>query len=298
MVGSKQLDQIPYKEVEIDRIDDNPHQPRKLIDENELNELAASIETNGLLQAIIVKRHEKNNQRYILCGGQRRLLAFKKLGRDHIPIIIVDRGEPDEIALIENIQRAELHPLDHAEALSGLKKRYDYTDDHIAENLLHKARSTVTELLRLSDLPDDIKQECREVNIKKSKLLRLARVIDPAQQRAAWEAMKDKSGRSRRPTMPREVRPLVQFLDVGNKVVESLQNTDATTFIDHVDQLEAIQKLHQALGRLIKTTLQKVEKQASLKQRAEQQSTSEPQGDGAQQVSHEDASAAHSEASA
>ena len=166
----------------------------------------------------------------------------------------------------------------------ALKNRYGHTDEHIADTILHKARSTVTELLRIADLPVDIRRECRDHAVKKSTLLRLARIGSSAQQQAAWEAIKNKTGRSRKPRIPPQVRPLVEFLDAGTKVVEALRNTNPAALADHVDQLESIQKLHQELGRLIRATRQKVERQAVSKQRAEQQSAPESQSD---DISHQ-----------
>lgn len=286
MARSKQYGENPYHEVEVDCIDDNPHQPRKTIDQARIGELAESITAVGLLHPIIVKRHPKDEQRYTLCGGQRRLLAFRMLERKTIPIIVTETGEPDEIALIENLQREELHPLDQAEALARMKTEHGYTDKNLADKIFPKSRGTVTELLQLCDLPEDIKQECRAFDIPKSHLLAIAR-MEPEAQRKTWEEIKagahltareiqqrKRQARIMDAEVPKELRPIVRFIATGTKLLEPLRSIKPAALTDHRDKLDALRGLHQEIGRVIKA-LQKGERRAMSEPQEDSENTPE-----------------------
>ena len=126
-------------EIDLDRIDAHPDQPRKAIDADALTELAASIERHGLLQPIVVQA--TGDDRYVLVAGQRRLLAHRELGRSRIAALL-SSGDREELALIENLQRENLPALDEAEALVALKQRHGYSQDELAKALA-KAKSTI-----------------------------------------------------------------------------------------------------------------------------------------------------------
>jgi ParB family chromosome partitioning protein len=150
--------------IELDKIIPNPDQPRKTFDEEALNELAASIERHGLIQPITVKKTETTDtEQYILVAGERRFRAHQLLGKTEINAIIT-KGNPDEIALIENLQREDLRPMEEAEALQRLMERYSYTQEAVAD-VVGKNRTTVTKILRLNTLPAQIKEECATSHI-------------------------------------------------------------------------------------------------------------------------------------
>ncbi len=173
-------------EIDIEKILPNPDQPRRQIDQGSIAELAQSIAQHGLLQPIIVKEEGDN---YILVAGQRRMLAHQHLGRDRITALLTT-GRPDELALIENLQRQDLPPLDEAEALAALKERYGYTQEELA-SALAKAKSTISELLSLNTLPGTLKSEIRQRNepISKSLLIEIARLEDERAQLDLWERL-------------------------------------------------------------------------------------------------------------
>ena len=175
-------------ELDVDGIDAHPDQPRKVLDEASLDELARSIERHGLLQPIVVQPAE--GDRYVLVAGQRRLLAHRRLGRTRIAALLAG-GSRDELALIENLQRENLAPLDEAEALAGLKERHGYSQDELARALA-KAKSTISELLSLNALPDGLKADIRAQPrpFGKSVLIEIARLDDAEAQRAVWERVK------------------------------------------------------------------------------------------------------------
>jgi ParB family chromosome partitioning protein len=190
-------------EVDTAAVRPNPAQPRRQVDEAGLAELAASIERHGLLQPIVVK---EEGDEYVLVAGQRRLLAHRSLGRERIPALIVT-GEPDELALIENLQRQDLSPLDEAEALAALKARHGYSQDELAR-IMAKAKSTISELLSLNDLPEPVKAEVRtsELPVPKSVLVEVARLGDPAEQQALWRRVREGGGTVRAARAAKKVR--------------------------------------------------------------------------------------------
>src|SRR4051794_27785415 len=117
-------------ELRLETIRLNPDQPRKTFDETTLAELASSIEQHGLLQPVTVKRVAGEDE-YLLVAGERRYRAVQKLGRETIIAIITD-GNADELAVIENLQREDLRPLEQAEALARLLDAHGYTQEQLA----------------------------------------------------------------------------------------------------------------------------------------------------------------------
>ena len=142
-------------EIDIEEIRSNPYQPRKTFDSETLNELAKSIEQYGVVQPIIVKKSIKG---YELVAGERRTKAAKIAGLKKIPAIIKDFDDQEmmEIALIENIQREDLNPIDEASSISNIIKLKGYTQEEFASKF-GKSRTYVTNLVGLLNLPDDVK---------------------------------------------------------------------------------------------------------------------------------------------
>ncbi|EAK2052241.1 ParB/RepB/Spo0J family partition protein [Campylobacter coli] len=144
------LDKNQVSLVEISKITPNPFQPRKTFDEAALNELANSIKEHGLIQPIIVL---KKNDSFILVAGERRLKATQILGKENILAFVSDSDESKlrELALIENIQRENLNPIELANSYKDLIEVYNITQENLAE-LIHKSRTQITNTLRLLNL--------------------------------------------------------------------------------------------------------------------------------------------------
>jgi ParB family transcriptional regulator, chromosome partitioning protein len=142
--------------VDIDRILPGKQQPRKVFHEDSLKELSASIKEKGVLQPIIVAR--TGNGTFDLIAGERRWRAAKLAGLKKIPALIKNVASKDslEIALIENIQREDLNPIETAEAFNRLLREFDLTQDELSDRV-GKERATVANYLRLLKLPDEIK---------------------------------------------------------------------------------------------------------------------------------------------
>ena len=145
-------------ELDIEQIDPNPYQPRKHFDQEKLQELSDSIKHHGLLQPVVVIEHE---DRYILIAGERRLRASKLAELKTIKAIIADVELDDlrmrELALIENIQRENLNPIELALSYKELLDVHKITHEQLAD-IVHKSRSQITNTLRLLSLSDDIQE--------------------------------------------------------------------------------------------------------------------------------------------
>ena len=138
-------------QIESKLIDTNPNQPRKRFDEDSLNELAASIKNYGVIQPILVC--PKDGGRYELIAGERRLRASKIAGLSFIPAIVkrFTESEMAEIALIENLQREDLNPIEEARAYRSLMEKYGFTQEELADKL-GKSRPVIANSLRLLSL--------------------------------------------------------------------------------------------------------------------------------------------------
>jgi len=146
--------------ISIRSIKPNPHQPRQKFDETSLDELTASIKEKGILTPITV---QKVGNQFILIAGERRLRASKKAGLKKIPVYIIDvanDAEMVEMALIENIQRENLNPIEEAEAYIYLNNRFKLSQEKIAKSV-GKKRATISNSLRLLTLPREIKESIR-----------------------------------------------------------------------------------------------------------------------------------------
>ena len=187
-------------ELDIQQVEANPDQPRKFFDESALMELAQSIEAKGLLQPVLVKVLE--GERYMIVAGERRFRAHQLLSRPTIAAVITE-GDTDEVAIIENVQRENLRPMELAESLGRLMETHGYTQEDAAK-VIGKARNTVTELLSLLKLPEAIKAQCRTSDIaSKSFLVELAR-MDTDAMWSAWDALKTKGETSVRAARARK----------------------------------------------------------------------------------------------
>lgn len=143
----------------IDAIEPNPNQPRKDINDTALAQLSASIHEKGILLPLVVCEHGGEG-RYQIIAGERRWRAAKMAGLDEVPVLVKDVAPLDrlELALIENIQRQDLNPLEEAEAYLRLVKEFHLTQEEVAKRV-GKERSTVANALRINQLPDFAKED-------------------------------------------------------------------------------------------------------------------------------------------
>ena len=148
-------DENTISSLKISQVDPKSDQPRKYFDEKALEELANSIVENGLLQPILVREYGEG--RYQIIAGERRFRASKLAGITEIPAIVLERDDKKaaQIALIENVQREDLNPLEEALAYKSLAEEYDMTQEELSLKV-GKSRSAIANIMRLLDLPDEI----------------------------------------------------------------------------------------------------------------------------------------------
>jgi ParB family chromosome partitioning protein len=170
------------REVDIDLIEPNNVQPRTRFDETQLEELAQSIKTNGVVQPILVRK--TNGERYQIVAGERRWRAAQRAGLQRIPSVI--RDVPDdkmlELALIENIQRQELNAIEEAYAYKRLIETFNLTQETVAQRV-GRDRTFVTNYLRLLRLPEDIQRLVEESKLSMGHARALLGIDDADKQR-------------------------------------------------------------------------------------------------------------------
>lgn len=162
--------------IPIDEIRSNPFQPRRIFDQEKLEELAESIKEHGLFQPIIVKKSIKG---YELVAGERRTKAAKLAGFTEIPAIVRDFTDEEmmEVALLENIQREDLNPIEEAEAYDAIIKKTSITQEELAKKV-SKSRSYITNVLGLVNLPEAVKNLVSEKKISMAHARVLSKMED------------------------------------------------------------------------------------------------------------------------
>ncbi len=144
----------------------NKYQPRKNFDEENLNDLANSIKERGVIQPIIVRRSNSENSNYEIIAGERRWLAARKAGLHDIPVIVTEADDLKslEFAIVENVQRHDLNPLEEAQGYKRLIDEFSYDQEKVSK-FIGKSRSYITNSLRLLNLPADVLKLLEEQKI-------------------------------------------------------------------------------------------------------------------------------------
>lgn len=166
--------------VPVEQITANPDQPRRAFDPEALAELAASLKSRGVLQPLIVRPHPREPGIYQIVAGERRWRAAQIAQLHDLPVIIRDMTDTEvlEIALIENIQRADLNPIEEAASFRQLMERFGHTQEQLAE-ALDKSRSHISNLLRLLNLPDQVQGFVRDGKLSAGHARALITTPDP-----------------------------------------------------------------------------------------------------------------------
>lgn len=175
--------------VSVEQITPNPHQPRSTMVNTQLEELAASIREHGILQPLIVA-HDPEQDQYVLIAGERRWRAAKLASLSMVPVIerTVTEQSHLELALIENLQRTDLTPLEMAEAYYQLSESFSLTHEQIAERV-GKSRTSVSNTLRLLNLPDQVRNALAVEDISEGHARALLGLPTSQAQRAALETV-------------------------------------------------------------------------------------------------------------
>lgn len=181
-------------EVPIEALTPDPDQPRKVFEPEALQELANTIARDGVLQPLIIRPIPDSNDRFLILAGERRHRASMIAGLKTVPAVINLGGDKDEVALIENIQRRDLNPVEEAEALAKFKESHDLAAAQVAQRLGKGVRA-IEESISIAHLPDDIRAEARtSAEVKKSQLLLVVRETNAERRRALWEQIKNGQG--------------------------------------------------------------------------------------------------------
>ncbi len=226
--------------LKISLVDPKSDQPRKYFDKEALEELSDSIRENGLLQPILVREYGEG--RYQIIAGERRFRACKLAGLTEIPAIVLDRDDKAaaQIALIENIQREDLNPLEEALAYRSLKDEYDMTQEELSERI-GKSRSAIANSIRLLDLPDAILTmvASRELSAGHARTLLGVKDKDDMLLLAQFAAEQDLS-----------VRQLEEQVKKINKKKKPELEITEEPFVDYFREMEL--RIQRQLGRKVK----------------------------------------------
>ena len=155
--GEQSLNTNEITKISIGNLDRNKHQPRNIFDQEKLNELSLSIKENGIIQPIAVRPNKYEPGRYEIVAGERRWLAAQKAGLHEVPVVILDVDDQKslEIAIVENVQRQDLNPIEEAKGYQKLIKKFGYDHEKISK-FMSKSRSHISNTLRLLTLPQDV----------------------------------------------------------------------------------------------------------------------------------------------
>lgn len=187
--GGERERQAGVTTLRVEQIVPNPRQPRSHMDPQELSELAESIRTHGVLQPLIVTNGEQAGQ-FVLIAGERRLLAARQAGLERVPVLVREASDLErlELALIENVQREDLSPLEAAEAFRQLSEEFGLSHEEIAARVA-KSRTAVTNTLRLLKLPASVLQALEQELISEGHARALLALPTPQAQAAALQTI-------------------------------------------------------------------------------------------------------------
>lgn len=245
--------------IKLDEIRSNPHQPRKTFNEESLRELATSIKEYGVVQPVIVKKSIKG---YELIAGERRCKASRLAGLTEVPAIVKEFTDQEmmEIALIENIQREDLNPIDEAKSVLNIINLRGITQEEFAQKF-GKSRSYITNLLGLLNLPENIQKMLinKEISASHARVLskledskqidELAKkiVADNLNVRDLEHLVSNKEVPKRKPIVNKEIEPKYQMYEnvisdkIGNKV--KINKNKIEISFDSVKDLERIMEI-------------------------------------------------------
>jgi ParB family chromosome partitioning protein len=215
--------------ISIDQIVPNPFQPRKHFSGDDIDELARSIKMNGIIEPLIVRRKEGVFQ---LISGERRWRSAQKAGLKNVPVIVRDASDKEclELALIENLQRKDLNPVDEAEGYQSLIDKFGLTQEQIAEKI-SKDRATVANKLRLLKLPDKVKDALRSNVITEGHARALLTIDGSAKIISALEQV------IKRNLSVRETESLARGMKSGRETLSSKkENIHIRNFIENLQR--------------------------------------------------------------
>jgi ParB family chromosome partitioning protein len=170
------------RSVPVEFLRANPRNPRKVFDDTDLSELTQSIKDRGIIQPIVVRPFANTNNQFEIVAGERRWRAAQKAGLHKVPVVVVDIDDKTslEYAILENVQRADLNPIEEAEGYSRLMAEFSYTQENLSK-IIGKSRSHIANMLRLAELPVTVRKLLIDRQITAGHGRALLSVKDPVQ---------------------------------------------------------------------------------------------------------------------
>jgi len=261
LLGQTKTNQRTVKEIDLNKIKPGRFQPRSNFDDEKLEELTKSIKNQGVLSPILVRELGLNE--YEVIAGERRLRASKKAGLSSIPCLVDQKQDQDALisALIENLQREDLNPVEEARGLDRLKREFGLTQDEVA-NSTGKARSTIANTLRILSLPSTVLEMLSRGEIEKGHAKLLASMEPREAEETAKKIIKNKlsikdlSGITSKKTTNKNIKQKTKETDIlnverdmsesfGHKIEIDTKNKKAgkvSIFYNTLDELDTIIK--------------------------------------------------------
>ena len=261
LLGQTTTNQRTVKEIDLNKIKPGRFQPRSNFDDEKLDELTKSIKNQGVLSPILVRELGLNE--YEVIAGERRLRASKKAGLSSIPCLVDQKQDQDALisALIENLQREDLNPVEEARGLDRLKREFGLTQDEVA-NSTGKARSTIANTLRILSLPSTVLEMLSRGEIEKGHAKLLASMEQKEAEETAKKIIKNKlsikdlSGITSKKTTNKNIKQKTKETDIlnverdmsesfGHKIEIDTKNKKAgkvSIFYNTLDELDTIIK--------------------------------------------------------
>ena len=224
--------------VRLSEVEPNPEQPRKAFENEPLESLAESIAQHGIIQPIVVRRR---GDMYMIITGERRWRAARMAGLSEVPVMIIEADDKKaaELALVENIQRKDLNPVEEAQAYADLIEEYSYTQEEISKKV-GRSRSSIANALRLLDLPETVLEKLAQGEISEGHAKVLLGIKESEKLEKAAEAVVS------RELSVRETEKLVKSLNEKKEEPEERVVYD----VDHTKALE--QKVQSIIGHRVK----------------------------------------------
>jgi len=210
----------------------DPKQPRKFMDPQALDELAASIAKHGILEPVLFREGDSQQGYVFVVAGERRIEAAKKAGLLIIPSLYVD-GNAAEIALVENLLRQDLTPIEEAEGFKSLMTEQNYNQDQLA-GVIGKPRTTINETLLLNRLPQEVRDDCRSnPKIPKSSLVEISRKKQDRSMISAYAKLKEQlqkkqEGRKQRVVIEKSPEEICQWLQKTGEKISAIDTVNWT----------------------------------------------------------------------
>lgn len=235
--------------IEISKILNNPSQPRQEFNESEILELSLSLKKLGVLQPILVRPSKKDSEYYEIIAGERRWRAAKLAGLIEVPVIVKDLDDREtlEVAIVENVQRENLNPIEQAQAYQRLSDEFKLSQEEIAEKV-GKDRASVSNVMRLLKLPKEIIQNLKEGKLTIGHAKAILSIKDPSAQLSLSRKVvtEELSVRALESLVSRVV-----VLDAG-RTAKKLNRISANDSQNEANYPEAHERLRRALGTKVK----------------------------------------------